>query len=110
VLARENRIVRGVDFRAVMRSGRRAGSSTAVVYVRRRNDDAPARFGFIVSKAVGDSVRRHLVTRRLRAIARETLPLTGVDIVVRALPASVEGGWASLHDEVRRGIEQGVST
>jgi ribonuclease P protein component len=110
VLARANRIVRGIDFRATMRGGRRTGSATAVVYVRTRSDASPSRFGFVVSKAVGDSVRRHLVTRRLRAIAREALPTTstGVDVVVRALPGSAEAGWASLHDDVWRGIERGT--
>jgi ribonuclease P protein component len=44
--------------------------------------------GFVVSKAVGGSVVRHRVARRLRHLMRERLgflPPT-VDVVIRALP------------------------
>lgn len=110
MLARENRIVRGTDFRLVMRGGRRSASSTAVVYVRSRGDASASRFGFIVAKSVGDSVRRHLVTRRLRAIARESLVLTGtgMDVVVRALPGSAEAGWTTLQHDVSRALQKSV--
>jgi len=49
-----------------------------------------ARVGFVVSKAVGNSVVRHRVTRRLRALVAErlgTLP-AGCALVIRALPAA----------------------
>jgi ribonuclease P protein component len=45
-----------------------------------------ARFGFIVSKSVGNAVTRNLVKRRLRAIAHEHFPHIPADIVVRAMP------------------------
>ena len=47
-----------------------------------------ARAGFVVGKAVGNSVVRHRVTRRLRAVVRDELsrlPATA-DLVVRARP------------------------
>ena len=48
------------------------------------------RVGFVVNKAVGNSVIRHRVTRRLRHLACGTgsprLPAAGT-LVVRALPA-----------------------
>lgn len=110
MLASANRIVRGEDFRLTMRRGRRSGSVTAVAHVYDRGP-GPSRFGFVVSKAVGDSVRRHLVTRRLRAIARELLPVIGDgrDVVVRALPGSAEAGWATLHDDVRAAVERSAT-
>lgn len=56
---------------------------------------APARAGFVVSKAVGNAVYRNRVRRRLRhlvAARLEVLP-AGSTLVVRALPAAA--GWSS---------------
>ena len=49
-----------------------------------------AKAGFVVSRAVGGSVARHAVVRRLRALTLphlDTLP-AGSRLVVRALPAA----------------------
>lgn len=57
----------------------------------------PPRVGFVVSKAVGNSVVRHRVVRRLRALVAhrlERLP-DGADLVVRAQPAAA--GATSEH-------------
>ena len=62
-----------------------------------------SRVGFVVSKAVGGAVVRNRVKRRLRHLVAQQLAAapTGVDVVVRALPASasspvrVEGDLAS---------------
>jgi len=44
----------------------------------RRRDDTPAiRVGFTASKKVGNAVTRNRAKRRLRALAREVLPLAG---------------------------------
>jgi ribonuclease P protein component len=56
------------------------------------------RVGFVVSKAVGNSVVRHRVSRRLRHLMRDrlgTLP-TGCSLVVRALPAAAAASSAEL--------------
>lgn len=79
-----------------------------MTYVRSSRDSDVVRFGFIVSKAVGNAVRRNLVRRRLKAAAYLVLPeLTavvdagsGVDIVIRALPGSAQASWDTLHEEV----------
>ena len=71
-------------------------------------DSHVVRFGFIVSKSVGNAVVRNRVRRRLKAAAYQVLPLLepaaaegpGVDIVIRALPASAQVRWATLHEEV----------
>ena len=66
----------------------------------------PARFGFIVSKAVGGAVTRNLVRRRLKGIAQQRLAggLTGVDIVFRALPASSSASFSELNQEINRAL------
>jgi ribonuclease P protein component len=108
VLAKPHRITRGADYRATVRRGARFTGANTVAYVRLNRDSDVVRFGFIVSKAVGNAVVRNRVRRRLKAAAYEVLPLLapaaadgpGVDIVIRALPASAQVSWATLHEEV----------
>ena len=63
----------------------------------------PARFGFIVSKAVGGAVVRNLVKRRLRALAAVELHdgLRGADVVVRAMPGADAADYAGLEADLR---------
>ncbi|WP_258934244.1 ribonuclease P protein component [Nesterenkonia pannonica] len=96
----EHRIRKAQDFRAILRSGARAGTSTSVVVVRVTPLSAEERLrpvrwraGLVVSKAVGNAVVRHRTARRLRHICAEIVPpwtMDGhrLDIVVRALPPS----------------------
>jgi ribonuclease P protein component len=110
VLAKANRITRGADYRATVRRGARFTQAATVTYIRPNPDSDVVRFGFIVSKTVGNAVRRNLVRRRLKAAAYDLLPRfalssagsPGVDVVVRALPASAQAPWASLHEELLR--------
>jgi ribonuclease P protein component len=54
--------------------------------------------GFVVSRAVGGSVVRHRVARRLRHVARDRLASlpAGSTVVVRALPGSASATSAAL--------------
>jgi ribonuclease P protein component len=67
-------------------------------------EGAPARVGFIVSKAVGGSVVRHRVARRLRHLMRDRLAdvPAGARIVVRALPAAATADSAALGRDLDR--------
>lgn len=57
--------------------------------------------GFVVSRAVGNSVVRHRVTRRLRHIVRDLLSERELgNLVVRALPAAAD----ATSDELRRDL------
>src|SRR4051794_27222158 len=67
-----------------------------------------ARAGFVVGKAVGNSVVRHRVTRRLRAVVREQLhrlPPTA-DLVVRARPEAAAADSAALHRDLTAGLDR----
>ncbi|MEP6480635.1 MAG: ribonuclease P protein component [Rhodoglobus sp.] len=111
MLPRVNRVIRPADFRAAVRRGRRVGSEIAVIHVLRGADGVPPRAGFLVTKAVGNAVTRNLIKRRMRAIIHETLaelPL-GTDVVVRALPASAQASWATLHNDITEGISMGMA-
>ena len=117
MLAAAQRLRRSTDFAAAVRGGRRAGRGAVVVHltcrsptgastptiagagaVQRRSSSAPARAGFVVSKAVGGAVVRNRVRRRLRHLVRERLAAlpAGSTLVVRALPAAAEPPYARL--------------
>jgi ribonuclease P protein component len=69
---------------------------------------AGARAGFVVGKSVGNSVVRHRVTRRLRAVVRDELhrlPDTA-DLVVRARPEAAEADSALLHRDLVAGMDR----
>jgi len=64
------------------------------------------RVGFVVSKAVGGSVVRHRVARRLRHVLRGRLDQVpaGTRLVVRALPRSATADSARLGADVDRAL------
>jgi ribonuclease P protein component len=86
-----------------------------VVHLDTVEGDAGVRIGFVVSKAVGPSVTRNRVKRRLRHLAREQLstaetPLPGSAVlVVRALPASAIAGYEELRADLARCVERVTS-
>ena len=104
-----------LDFSATVRSGARSGRRNVVLYARPRDAGQagePTRFGFIVSKAIGNAVTRNLVKRRLREVAGQSLalqspavPRAGFDVVVRALPPAAAASWDELSGEARAALE-----
>ena len=69
------------------------------MYYRLATDPAaPARFGVVVSKAVGNAVARNKVRRRLKALGRGRVDAghRGEDVVIRVLPGSAQESWDSL--------------
>lgn len=105
MLAAAQRLRRSTDFAAAVRGGRRAGRGAVVVHLSlpttpeaatatspeparssgAEQPSAPARAGFVVSKAVGNAVVRNRVRRRLRHLVRERLA---------ALPAEAPWSYA----------------
>ena len=66
------------------------------------------RAGFVVGKAVGNSVVRHRVTRRLRAAVLDQLdrlPATA-DLVVRARPEAGTATSADLRRDLSAGLDR----
>ena len=109
MLARPHRLVRGSDYRTVVRRGRRYGGPRLIVSVFDSGEIRPTRFGFIVSKQVGNAVARNTVRRRLKDACARQLPLPeGIDIVIRALPAAADAPFADLLADVERAVERGV--
>jgi len=118
VLPATHRLTRGEDFSLALRHGARAGRPSLVLHLaapRRPSGSAdphplealrpsdPARVGLVVSRAVGGSVVRHRVQRRLRHLV---LPLLsdlpgGSLVVIRALPPSAGRSSAELDADLR---------
>ena len=63
------RLRQRADFLAAA-TGVKIPAAAFVLQTKRRDDEGPARFGFTVSKKVGNAVGRNRVRRRLREIVR----------------------------------------
>jgi ribonuclease P protein component len=96
---------RRAEFTEVVRRGRRAGRPFVVAHLLTRPESTePPRVGFVVSRAVGNSVVRNRVERRLRHILadrRKVLP-AGSLLVVRANPRSAKASFHDLAADVDR--------
>ncbi|MCW2613744.1 MAG: ribonuclease, partial [Frankiales bacterium] len=98
MLSREHRLHRSADFTDVVRRGRRASRPLLTVHVllppavdpgtAALAEPGPARAGLVVGKAVGGSVVRSTVSRRLRHLLRDRVGAlaAGTRLVVRAAP------------------------
>jgi ribonuclease P protein component len=69
------------------------------------------RAGFVVGKSVGNSVVRHRVTRRLRAVVLAELSRlpASADLVVRAQPQAAAASSQQLHADLRSGLDRVLS-
>ena len=98
VLPAPARLRRREDFTLAVRRGRRAGRATLVAHYLASAEAAPARVGFVVGRAVGNSVVRHRTSRQLRHLVRDRLDRlpAGSLLVVRALPPAAAADSATL--------------
>ncbi|MFF8609894.1 ribonuclease P protein component [Streptomyces sp. NPDC015346] len=116
MLPTENRLRRREDFATAVRRGRRAGRPLLVVHLSSGATDphapgesaSPTRAGFVVSKAVGGSVVRNQVKRRLRHLVRERLSELppGSLVVVRALPGAGDADYAQLARDLDAALQR----
>ena len=95
----------------MVRGGRRAGADLLVVHVASHDRPDPVRVGFVVGRAVGNSVLRHRVQRRLRHLCRERLAdlPRGSEIVVRALPPAADATYAELGAALDRCLQRSLT-
>ena len=87
------------DIASTMKKGTKYSSRLLVLHVAAEGSRAP-RVAFAVGKSVGNSVIRHLVTRRLRHIVShyfDQIP-AGSQVVVRALPGTSSATFAELEE------------
>lgn len=90
MLSAPHRLRSAADFTEVVRRGRRAGRPSVTVHLLPADapSGVPSRAGLVVGKAVGGSVVRSQVSRRLRHLLRERVEQLGPGsrLVVRATP------------------------
>jgi ribonuclease P protein component len=97
--------VSGADYRRIVRKGRRVSGRTTIAYLDKVAPGEEARFGFIVSRAVGGAVVRNRVRRRLKAACYALLPdAPHRAVVIRALPSAASAEWAELRAEVAAAV------
>jgi ribonuclease P protein component len=109
VLPAQYRMTRSAEFGLTVSRGKRAAQPDIVVYTRSDDSGAPGpRIGLVVSKAVGNAVVRHQVSRRLRHVARTVIDdLVSADrVVIRALPGSREALSPRLEQELRTALRR----
>lgn len=115
MLPRRHRLTRPAEFTTVLRGGRdprtptrKAGTVVLVVHRRDTQEPHPPRVGFVVSKAVGNAVVRHRVTRRLRALMAQRLSQLprGCLLVVRATPAAAHASYTELATELDSALQR----
>ncbi|ALC07156.1 Ribonuclease P protein component [Corynebacterium deserti GIMN1.010] len=125
MLPAQHKLNSSMQFRMVMRKGRRAGTKTVVVHLwdsagsmdGTENQGNVAsfggpRFGLVVSKAVGNAVIRHRTSRRLRhicanIIAQQPELLSPTHhVVIRALAGAGEASSAELARDIAYGLDK----
>ena len=95
------RLRQRADFLAAA-TGIRASATAFVLQTRKRVDDGPARFGFTVSKKVGNAVERNRVRRRLREVVRvagSNRIRTGHDYVLIGRRAALKAPFARIAED-----------
>lgn len=79
-----------------------------VLLVRQRDDGSDAmRVGYTVTKKIGNAVVRNRMKRRLRALARDLLPASGVagaDHVLIGRNGGIERDYADLRRELAKAL------
>ncbi|QNQ11999.1 ribonuclease P protein component [Sphingomonas alpina] len=97
------------DFLAA-NAGKRAPMPGFVLLVRDRDDgDATMRIGYTVTKKIGNAVVRNRMKRRLRALARDLLPESGIrgaDHVLIGRNGGIERDFAQLRTDLAKALQK----
>lgn len=111
---KSKRLLRHSDFQRVYRAGRRQFTGNMTVFFLRRTESGAGtasgdsmRVGFTVSKALGGSVERNRLKRRMREAVRMSWPAADapVDVVIHPRKSVLELPLARVASEVARGLQ-----
>jgi len=113
-MTRIGRLKRRAEFLAAASANRKWVAPGLVLQARVCEPAVDAfqiRLGFTASRKVGNAVARNRARRRLKAAAAEVLRETEVaetatDLVLIARPATVSREYASLKEDIRRGLRK----
>ncbi len=97
MLAKSARLTESGDFARATKSGIRYSSTNFVGYLYLGEFDQPARAGLIINKAVGSSVTRHRLARKIRHCIFDNYAIlpTGSLLVIRGLNNSADADCQS---------------
>lgn len=101
MLKRELRINKGKDYKLIYEKGKKFSGKYVIIYVK-ENNLGYNRFGFVVSKKIGNAVVRNRVKRQLRSIVnREKANLNGSSDVVIICRHNLKGyTFDLLHKDI----------
>ena len=102
------RLLKHADFDQVYKNGRRQFSGHMTVFFRRREDAQGPRVGLTVGKALGGSVERNRIKRRMREAVRLHLgELSGpVDVVINPKKSVLKAEFGELSAEVAQAFQK----
>lgn len=100
-LKRASRLRKTSDFNAVRRGGR-SWADAMLVLNARPNDTQSSRFGFTVSKRLGNAVERNRLKRRLKSVVASSDVKCGWDVVLVARQRARRAGYHDLARSVDR--------
>ena len=97
-----NRLRTRSDYKAVSRGTRVVRPGFILLAARREETDLPARFGFTVSRRVGNAVTRNRVRRRLKELVRTSsaAPAAGTDYVLIGRSAAAGRRFSAMADDL----------
>ena len=105
MLPLENRITSPVDFQKTLNSGQKDYQKSIAVFLNQTTK--PSRLGLIVSRKVGNAVKRHLLSRRAREVFKKVLidyP-NGLDIVVKFSTKFNNPNFNQIETEFKQAIK-----
>jgi ribonuclease P protein component len=107
--ARLARLTKRAEFVNAAKGRRVHAASFALQSIRRPADTAAPRFGFTVTKKLGNSVVRNRIRRRLREALRNLPDLSahpGYDYVIVARQAALNQAFPALQEELARAFAE----
>ena len=105
---RDHRLLKHADFERVYRQGRRHFAEHMTVFFQPREGGSGPRVGFTVSRALGGSVERNRIRRRLREAVRLNLKdlHAGVDVVINPKKSAIDTEFTQLGKEVAEAFQK----
>jgi ribonuclease P protein component len=110
--SRDHRLLKHADFDRVYRQGRRHFAAHMTVFALARQTGAGPRIGLTVSRALGGSVERNRIRRRLREAVRANLKNlhATVDVVINPKKSAIAADFLQLGTEVAAAFQKIEST
>jgi ribonuclease P protein component len=100
------RLLKRADFLRVYERGRRHFGVHMTFFYLERQEAGRARVGLTVSRALGGSVKRNRIRRRVREAVRTNLATLAraADIVINPKRSALEAGFPALVADVAKGF------